>query len=115
VHLFTKEFTVEDITVDPLLIQLLKLPDIKTFLKKLCEEQDVKVIWTLSELNNTLICHCKDRKAVLDFCDVFQHNLEKKTYSKRSFGDKTISFITDLSSSIVTFTDGCFCVKLGRN
>jgi hypothetical protein len=107
VHLFTKDFIVEDIELDPLLIQLLKLPDIKTFLKKLCEEQDVKVIWTLSELNNTLTCHCKDRKAVLDVWDVFQHSLEKKTYSKRSFGDKTISFsTTNMFSDFIKKYDG---------
>jgi hypothetical protein len=84
VHLFTKDFAVEDITLDALLIQLLKPPDIKTFIKKLCEEQDLKVIWTLSELNNKITCHCKDRKAEQDLYDVLQHNLEKKTYSKRS-------------------------------
>ena len=96
VHLFTKDFAVADITLDALLTQLLKLPDIKTFIKKLCEEQDLKVIWTLSELNNKITCHCKDRKAEQDLYDVLQHNLEKKTYqySKRSFGDKTISFST---------------------
>jgi hypothetical protein len=35
VHLFTKDFAVEDITLDPLFIQLLKLPDIKTFFSRL--------------------------------------------------------------------------------
>jgi hypothetical protein len=35
VHLFTKDFAAEDITLDPLLIQLLKLPDIKTLIKEL--------------------------------------------------------------------------------
>ena len=96
VYLFTKDFAVEDITLDPLLIQLLNLPDIKTFIKKLCEEKGLKVIWTLSESNNKITCHCKDRKAVQDLKDVLNHNLEKKTYqySKQSFGDKTIIFST---------------------
>jgi hypothetical protein len=109
VHLFTKDFAVADITLDALLTQLLKLPDIKTFIKKLCEEQDLKVIWTLSELNNKITCHCKDRKAEQDLYDVLQHNLEKKTYqySKRSFGDKTISFSTTyMFSDFVKKYDG---------
>ena len=106
VHSFTKDFAVEDITLDPLLIQLLKLPDIKTFIKELCEEQDLKVIWTLSELNNTITCHCKDRKAVQDFSDVLKHNLEKKTY-RYSFGDKTITFsTTNVFSDFVKRYDG---------
>ena len=109
VHLFTKDFAVEDITSDPLLIQLLKLPDIKTFIKKLCEEKGLNVIWTLSELNNRITCHCKDRKAVQDLMDVLNHNLEKKTYqySKQSFGDKAIIFsTTDMFSDFVKKYDG---------
>jgi hypothetical protein len=96
VDIFIEKFAVEDIELDPLLIQLLKLQDIKTFIKKLCEEQDLKVIWILSELNNRITCHCKDRKAVQDFSDVLKHNLEKKTYqySKQSLDDKTINFST---------------------
>jgi hypothetical protein len=70
VLLFTKEFTVEDITSDPLLIQLLKLPDIKTFIKELCEEQDLKVIWTLTESNHSITCYGKDKKAVQDLMDI---------------------------------------------
>jgi hypothetical protein len=93
VDIFIEKFAVEDIELDPLLIQLVKLQDIKTFIKKLCEEQDLKVIWTLSELNNTITCHCKDQKEVQDFSDVLKHNLEKKTY-RYSFGDKTITFST---------------------
>ena len=96
VDIFTKNFAVKDIELDPLLIQLLQLQDIKTFVRNLCEEQDLKVIWTPSELNNRITCYCKDRKAVQDFSDVLKHNLEKKTYrySKQSFGDKTIIFST---------------------
>jgi hypothetical protein len=78
VDIFTKTIAVKDIELDPLLIQLLKLQDIKTLIRKLCEEQDLKIIWTLSELNNTITCHCKDRKAVQNFSDVLKHNLEKK-------------------------------------
>jgi hypothetical protein len=106
VDIFTKKFAVEDIELDPLLIQLLKLPDIKTFIKKLCEEQDLKVIWTLSELNNRVTCHCKDQKAVQDFSDVLKHNLEKKPY-RYSFGDKTITFsTTNMFSDFVKKYDG---------
>ena len=94
VQLLTKDFAVEDITLDPLLIQLLKLPDIKMFLKELCEEQDLKVIWILTESNHCITCYCKDKKAVQDLMDVLTQNLDKKTYSKQSFGDKTINFST---------------------
>jgi hypothetical protein len=37
-----------------------------------------------STVDNKITCHCKDRKAEQDLYDVLQHNLEKKTYSKRS-------------------------------
>jgi hypothetical protein len=109
VDIFTKTIAVEYIELDPLLIQLLKLQDIKTLIRKLCEEQDLKVIWTLSELNNTITCHCKDRKAVQYFSDVLKHNLEKKTYqySKRSLGDKTMIFsTTNMFSDFVKKYDG---------
>ena len=109
VDIFIEKFAVEDIELNPLLIQLLKLQDIKTFIKKLCEEQDLKVIWTLSELNNRITCHCKDRKAVQDFSDVLKHNLEKKTYqySQRSLGDKTMIFsTTNMFSDFVKKYDG---------
>jgi phosphopantetheine adenylyltransferase len=91
VHLFTKDFAVKDITLDPLLIELLKLPDIKTFIKELCEKQDLKVIWILTESNHSITAACT---------------------SSRLSPQKDI---IDLTSSIVTFTDGCFCFRLGRN
>ena len=107
VDIFTKTIAVEDIELDPLLIQLLNLQDIKTFIKKLCEEQDLKVIWTLSELNNRITCHCKDRKAVQYFSDVLKHNLEKKIYRMQSFDDKTITFsTTNVFSDFVKRYDG---------
>ena len=107
VDIFTKTIAVKDIELDPLLIQLLKLQDIKTLIRKLCEEQDLKIIWTLSELNNTITCHCKDRKAVQNFSDVLKHNLEKKTYPMQSFGDKTITFsTTNVFSDFVKRYDG---------
>jgi hypothetical protein len=106
VQLLTKDFAVEDITLDPLLIQLLKLPDIKKFIKELCEEQDLKVIWTLTESNNSITCYGKDKKAVQDLVDVLKHNLEKKTY-RYSFGDKTITFsTTNVFSDFVKRYDG---------
>ena len=116
VDIFIEKFAVEDIELDPLLIQLVKLQDIKTFIKKLCEEQDLKVIWTLSELNNRVTCHCKDQKAVQDFSDVLKHNLEKKPY-RYSFGDKTITFsTTNMFSDFVKKYDGkCLVSTVGGN
>ena len=87
--LFTQDFAFPVIKLDPLLIKLLKLQDIKTFIEKLCKEQDLKVIWILSELNSTITCYCKDKKAVQDFRDVLYHNLEKKTYSMWFFSGKS--------------------------
>ena len=104
VDIFIKKFAVEDITLDPLFIQLLKLPDIKKFIKESCEEQDLKVIWTLTESNHSITCYGKDKKAVQDFNDVLHHNLEKKTYrySKQSLDDKTINFsATNMFSDFV--------------
>jgi hypothetical protein len=103
VHLFTKDFAVKDITLDPLLIELLKLPDIKTFIKELCEKQDLKVIWILTESNHSITCYCKDKKAVQDFSDVLSHNLEKKTFLSEAL-------INSIPSSVIVTCMSGICL-----